>query len=266
MGVLNLTPDSFYDGGRYARPGAAFGQAERMAAEGADIIDVGGESTRPGSDPVPEEEELRRVVPLIEKIKRELQTVVSVDTYKARVAREALAAGADIVNDISGVRFDPEMPGLLEGSSCPVVVMHIKGTPKDMQQDPHYDDAVTEVKGYFVERVGSLSSCGIDESRLILDPGIGFGKRVEDNLMLIARLDELRVNGLPLLLGASRKSVIGAVLDLPPVDRLEGTLALTALAVWNGAKIVRVHDVKENVRVVKMVEAVKGCRPRLGRG
>lgn len=258
MGILNLTPDSFYDGGRYADPDAALKQARRMVDEGADIIDIGGESTRPGSDPVPLDEELRRVVPIVRKVKEGLKTLVSIDTYKSEVARRALDAGADIVNDISGVRFDPDMPGLLKSRGCPVVVMHMKGTPKDMQQNPHYDDVVGEVREYFDERVDALCGLGIDRSRVILDPGIGFGKRVEDNLALMARLEDLRVDGLPLLVGASRKSVIGAVLDLPLEERLEGTLALTALAVAKGVKIIRVHDVKENVRVVRMVEAVKG--------
>lgn len=258
MGILNVTPDSFYDGGRHRSIDAALQHAGKMIEEGVDIIDVGGESTRPGSQKVDEAEELDRVVPVVEKICIRFDALVSIDTYKAGVARAALDAGAAIVNDISGVRFDDHMPDVLRNSSCPVVVMHIKGTPRDMQSSPYYDDVVAEVGQYFEERIHALGEQGIKKNRIILDPGIGFGKRVEDNLALTASLDRLAVEGRPILYGASRKSTIGAVLDLPPEERLEGTLALTALAVWKGARIIRVHDVRENLRVARMAEAVKG--------
>lgn len=277
MGILNITPDSFYAGSRYDF-GGALASAEKMLADGADIIDIGGESTRPGAEPVDAAEEKRRVLPVIERLKRDFGAVVSVDTYKSSVAQAALDLGADMVNDVSAARFDARMPEVLRASASLVVIMHMQGTPRDMQDAPYYDDVVAEVRAFFGQRLEHLEAAGIARWRLILDPGIGFGKRLEDNLALIRSLPELAVDGLPLMLGASRKSMIGKVLaahpssrktqaaslPLPAEERLEGTLAITALAAWHGARIVRVHDVKENVRVVRTVEAVKTGRQTEG--
>ncbi len=257
MGVVNVTPDSFSDGGRWQEPGAAVRHALEMVEEGADIVDIGGESTRPGSGYVEAAEEIGRVVPVIEGICREKPGVlISIDTRKSEVARAALDAGAGIVNDGSALRDAPGLAELAAGREVPVVLMHMRGTPGDMQKDPHYDDVIGEVREFFEEALLRAEAAGIARSRTVLDPGIGFGKRLEDNLALINRLDEFAALGRPVLVGASRKSFIGMTLDLPVEDRLEGTLAATALAVARGARIVRVHDVKANVRVVRMMEAM----------
>ncbi len=257
MGVVNVTPDSFSDGGRWPEPDAAVRGALEMIDEGARIIDIGGESTRPGSDYVGAAEEIRRVVPVIEGLCRESPgALVSIDTRKSEVARAALDAGAGIVNDVSALRDDPALAKLAAEREVPVVLMHMRGTPADMQKDPHYDDLLGEVRGFFEEALLRAAEAGIPRSRTILDPGIGFGKRLEDNLALINRLDEFADLGRPVLVGASRKSFIGMTLGLPVGERLEGTLAATALAVVRGARIVRVHDVKANVRVVRMMEAM----------
>lgn len=260
MGVLNTTPDSFYDGGRYATLDAALAHAEQMLEEGADILDIGGESTRPGADPVPEDEEIRRVVPLIEAIvARSPDAVLSVDTTKSRVAQHALQAGACILNDISGATFDPHMLEVAAQTGALVVLMHIKGTPKTMQQNPVYDDVVAEVRTTLHAHARRALEAGVPKERIWLDPGIGFGKTVEHNLQLLRGLPELRALDLPILVGTSRKSFIGHILGgLPPQERLEGTLATLALAVAWGADIVRVHDVKAAVRAVKVADAL--CR------
>ncbi|HDH99513.1 MAG TPA: dihydropteroate synthase [Firmicutes bacterium] len=256
MGVLNVTPDSFSDGGLFLRTEDAVRRAEEMAQEGADIIDIGGESSRPGAEPVPLEEELRRVIPVVREVARRLSVPISIDTYKAEVARRALEEGASIVNDISALRFDPDMAEVVARRRAPVVLMHMKGTPRDMQRNPYYEDVLGEVEGFLRERKEAAVGMGIPEENIILDPGIGFGKRVQDNLQLLKNLDRLVALGSPVLVGTSRKSFIGAVLDLPVEERLEGTLATLVLAVAKGAKILRVHDVRPAVRVVRMAEAV----------
>lgn len=260
MGILNATPDSFYDGGRYTTLEAALARAEQMLAEGADILDIGGESTRPGSDPVPEDEELRRVVPLIEGIHiRHPNAILSVDTTKSRVAELALQAGACIVNDISGMTFDPHMPAVVARAGALVVLMHIKGTPKTMQQNPTYHDVVAEVRATLESHIQRALQAGIPREHIWIDPGIGFGKTVAHNLKLLRGLPQLKALGYPVLVGTSRKSFIGHLLGgLPPEERLEGTLATLALAVAWGADVVRVHDVQAAVRAVTIADAL--CR------
>lgn len=257
MGVLNVTPDSFYDGGRHSSTETAIRHARQLIAEGADILDIGGESTRPGSEPVPSEEELSRVIPVIEAIASESDIAISIDTFKSTTAREALRAGAHIVNDISGMRFDPQMLDVAAQTGAGVVLMHIQGTPKTMQQNPHYEDVVQEVKEYLAGCAELARQAGIPAKHIWVDPGIGFGKTPEHNLQLLRNLSELRSLGYPLLVGTSRKSFIGKILgDLPPEERLEGTLATLALAVREGADIVRVHDVRAAVRAVRVADAV----------
>lgn len=263
MGILNTTPDSFSDGGLYSTLKSAVKRAEEMVREGALIIDVGGESTRPGAEPVPLKEELNRVIPVIKEIREKLGEgpVISVDTYKSEVARQALEAGADIVNDISGLQFDEEMADVVAAYKCPVVIMHIKGTPKNMQKNPTYGDVVGEISDYFDERINYALSRGVEREQIILDPGIGFGKRLVDNLCILKRFGEFRVFGLPLLIGTSRKSFIGAITGVgEPKDRLAGSLASIAPAYYGGAKIFRVHDVKETNHFLKLLEAVEESR------
>lgn len=253
MGILNVTPDSFYDGGRWSDPKAAVEHGLELSRQGADIIDVGGESTRPGSDPVAEEEELRRVVPVVERLATE-GLLISVDTSKPAVADACLRAGARILNDITGLA-NPQTAKIAAQFGAAVVIMHIKGTPKTMQENPAYDDLMSEISGALRKRV--LES-GVAEDRILLDPGIGFGKRPEHNVEILRRLRELRSLGFPLLVGTSRKSFIGHVLGGRPAgERLFGTLATVAAAVLNGADIVRVHDVAETVDVVRMADALK---------
>ncbi|CUT07282.1 dihydropteroate synthase [Candidatus Kryptonium thompsonii] len=255
MGILNVTPDSFSDGGRYFTVDSAVEHAMKMIEDGADIIDVGGESTRPGSEPVPLEEELRRVIPVIKEIVKRTDVPISIDTYKSEVARQALDNGAVIVNDISGLRFDEKMVEVIAQYNASVIIMHIKGTPKTMQQNPYYDDVISEIYGYLSESIERAQSYGIKQ--IIVDPGIGFGKRLVDNLEIIRRLREFKSLGYPILIGVSRKSFIGNILNLPVEERLEGTAGAVAISVWNGANIVRVHDVKEMTRVVRIVDAIK---------
>ncbi len=257
MGILNVTPDSFYDGGKFYLPEPAVEHALRLAAEGADIIDVGAESTRPYADPTPLDEELRRVIPVISAIRERSDAFLSIDTYKAAVAREAIGAGADMINDISGLTFDPELAAVAAQSRVPVIIMHTAGKPKEMQVNPHYDDVVGEIKRFFADRIGYANRCGIDDSNIVLDPGIGFGKRVEDNLMIIKELCQFKDFGCPVLIGTSMKGFLGKLAGSPePEERIEGTLASIALSVWNGADIVRVHDVKKARKVVTFVRAV----------
>lgn len=257
MGILNVTPDSFSDGGRYAAPGAAVAHAVEMVRQGADIIDVGGESTRPGSEAVPAAEEIARVAPVIRDLAGEVDVPISIDTTKADVAEAALEAGAAIVNDISGATFDPRMPALIAQRQCPAILMHIKGAPKDMQAEPTYGDLLGEVCGFLRDRVRALVEAGVDEKLVMVDPGIGFGKTVEHNLELMRRLRELKSIGRPIVIGTSRKSTIGKVLgDLRPQERTEGTAATVAMSVANGADIVRVHDVREMSRVARMTDAI----------
>ncbi len=262
MGVLNLTPDSFYDGGRYTTLASALARAEQMIADGADILDLGGESTRPGSDPVPLEEELRRTIPVIEAIASRWDVALSIDTTKSEVARRALQAGAHIINDISGMRFDPRMAEVAAESGALAILMHIKGTPKTMQQNPTYDDVVREVCDTLKQQAERIQQAGVPPEHIWLDPGIGFGKTLEHNLQLLRHLPALKALGYPVLVGTSRKSFIGAILGgLPPEERLEGTLATLALAIAWGADAVRVHDVKEAVRAVRVADALVRYSP-----
>ena len=266
VGILNVTPDSFFDGGRYAEADAAARQVADMVEEGADLIDVGGESTRPagpygaGAGPVSEEEETRRVVPVVERISRDCPVPISVDTTKSGVARRALDAGADLINDISALRFDPGMAPLIAARGAPVVVMHMKGTPRMMQQNPTYEDVIGEVRAFLRERIAFAAQSGISPDRILIDPGLGFGKRLRDNLEIIARLREFRSLSTPLLVGPSRKAFVGVTTSpIPPIpveDRLEGTLAAVTLCIANGADAVRVHDVKAAARARRLADAV----------
>ncbi len=257
MGILNVTPDSFFDGGRHDDPDHAFRQAEKMIREGARIIDVGGASSRPGADTVPEEEELRRVVPLVSQLAAAFpEIVVSVDTWRASVAREAAAAGAGILNDISAGCMDDNLYPEVAKSGLPYVLMHMQGTPATMQQAPVYDDVVTEVLDFFIAETGRLRTLGVTD--IVLDPGFGFGKTVEHNYRLLNHLSLFSsVTGLPVLAGLSRKSMICKVLKVNPEQALNGTTALHMVALQQGAKILRVHDVKEAVEVIRLWEAVE---------
>ena len=257
MGVLNVTPDSFFDGGNYATREKAVNHALRMAEDGADIIDVGGESSRPFSTPVSTDEELKRVIPVVEGIRERLNIPISVDTCKSMVAREACLVGANIVNDISGLMHDPEMTKTVRTFKVKVVIMHMKGIPPTMQVAPHYDDVITDIGAFFEERLIFAAKNGIEKHNIILDPGIGFGKRVEDNLKIIKHLDTFKRFDLPLLVGTSMKGFIGKVTGSTMRGRIEGTLTSIAISVWNGASIVRVHDVKKAKRVVGLIDAIR---------
>lgn len=257
MGILNVTPDSFSDGGLYFSEKQAIEQAFKLLEEGADIIDIGGESTRPGSEPVSIDEEIRRTIPVIKALSREIKVPISIDTYKAEVARHALDAGASMVNDISGLRFDPEMARVVAKYDVPVIVMHIKGRPKDMQENPVYEALIPEIIDYLRISIRLAIKFGIKEDRIIIDPGIGFGKTFEHNLEIINNLKEFALLERPVAIGVSRKAFIGKILgDLPPQERLEGTAAAVAISVYNGANIIRVHDVKEMARVIKVVDSI----------
>ncbi len=269
MGILNVTPDSFSDGGRFLSVESALARARQLIREGADIIDIGGESTRPGAEPVPTEEELRRVIPVIRAIRQESSVPISIDTYKAAVAQAALEAGANIINDISALRFDPQMARVVADARVPVVLMHMLGTPKTMQQNPVYTDVVREIKGFLAERIVFARAHGIE--KIIIDPGIGFGKTVEHNVEILRRLSELKELGCPILIGTSRKSFIGKLggteeNPLPIPERLEGTIASNVIAVLNGAQIVRVHDVAAMKKALAIVDAVcyAGREPKGG--
>ena len=257
MGVLNVTPDSFSDGGRYLDPGAAVARADEMIGEGADIIDIGGESTRPGAPGATAEEELRRAAPVIRGLRARSDVCLSIDTSKAAVAREALQLGADVINDVTGLRGDPAMMEQAAGSRCGLVVMHIQGTPRDMQAAPAYSDVVAEIRQFYEERLAALAAAGVSADRVLLDPGIGFGKTVEHNLDLIANLRRLGEGLRPQLVGVSRKSFIGKALNVEVHERLEGTAAAVAVCVWNGAACVRVHDVRFMRRVAEMARAIR---------
>lgn len=257
MGVLNCTPDSFSDGGLYIEPSLAIERALQMVEEGADIVDVGGESSRPGSEPVPAEEEIRRTVPVIQGILRQNNDVlISIDTTKSGVARVALAAGAQMVNDISGLGTDPEMPTVAAEADAGLVISHIKGSPRDMQDNPTYDDVVSEILKYLRERVKRATEAGVRLDSIAIDPGIGFGKTVEHNLTILRNLRTMVSIGRPILVGPSRKSFIGEILNLPPHERLEGTAAAVAVCILNGVHIVRVHDVAAMVRVARVADAI----------
>lgn len=256
MGILNITPDSFSDGGKYLESGAALKRAEQMVTDGAAIIDVGGESTRPGAQSLSIEEEIDRILPIIEKIKDRLEVLVSVDTYKERVARTAvLEAGADIVNDISGLGFSEKMAGTIAQLEVPVIMMHIKGTPENMQKAPYYKDLIPELKQYFHARIDLALAKGVKKERIILDPGIGFGKRLEDNISIFRNLETFKEFELPILIGASRKSFLGAISGEPdPSAREAETIAANIAAIIKGASIIRVHNVKNAVKSIKVLK------------
>lgn len=257
MGIINVTDDSFYPGSRKKNLKDILNTVEQMVENGVDILDVGGESTRPGSEPVELEEELQRVVPAIKVINENFDVLVSVDTYKSKVAAKSIEAGADIVNDISAMRFDEDMVNVVKENNVPIVLMHIKGTPKNMQLSPHYYDVIKEIMEYFHERINYSVNKGINPDKIIIDPGIGFGKRLEDNIEILRKIDSFKVFGKPLLIGASRKSMIGAILgNLPVEERLEGTLAISAWSFFKGVDIIRVHDVRENYRLIKVLRSI----------
>ncbi len=264
MGIVNATPDSFSDGGRFLEPGAAVDRALRLADEGADLVDVGGESTRPGAPPVPADEELRRVVPVVERLRaRGFPLPISVDTAKGAVARAALAAGADLVNDVTGLR-DPELGRAVAAAGVPVVLMHTRGTPSDMATRAVYGDVVAEVAAELGEALGRAAAAGIPAEATVLDPGIGFAKTAEQSVALLARVGELRRLGRPLLVGPSRKSFIGKLAGgAPPEDRLPGTLAAVAWCVLAGVELLRVHDVapaRQAARVAAAIRDAAGTR------
>jgi dihydropteroate synthase len=259
MGILNVTPDSFYDGGRYFHTDQAVEQGLLMARQGADIIDVGGESTRPGSDPVPADEEAGRVIPVIAGLRRETDTPISIDTRKEAVAREALNAGACLVNDVSGLNHDPEMAHTAAKAGVPVVVMHMRGTPKTMQKDTAYDDLLNEVLESLRRSVETACEAGISRDKIVIDPGIGFGKRWEHNFTILKNLSLFLTLDCPLLVGVSRKSFIGYALELPESERLMGTAAAVAASIMGGAHIIRVHDVAEMSQVARIIDRIRAA-------
>lgn len=261
MGVLNITPDSFSDGGQYFDKEKACRHALKLEEEGADIIDIGGESTRPGAVSVPFEEEQRRVLPVIAHIVKKISIPISIDTRKPKMAKEAIAAGASIINDVSGLNADSEMLSVAaSGNKVGLIFMHAKGSPETMQKSPHYRDLISEICDFFMARIKKATEAGISRNRIAIDPGIGFGKTLEHNLSLIHHLDEFLSLGLPVMLGPSRKSFIGRLLDQPVSERLEGTAAAVAISVFQGANILRVHDVHEMKRVVHVSEAIRRHR------
>jgi dihydropteroate synthase len=259
MGVVNITPDSFSDGGRFFAPGAAIAHARQLLAEGADLLDLGAESTRPGAAPVTVAEQIRRLAPVLEALSTDPRPCIAVDTASAEVAARALELGARVVNDVTALA-DPGMAAVVARSGAGVVLMHMAGTPATMQQDPHYGDVILEVGAQLAARLEAARTAGVPDERVVLDPGIGFGKTVRHNLELLARLGELGTLGRPLLIGVSRKSFLGKTLDLPVDQRLEGGLAAAAVAVFLGARIVRTHDVAATVRAVRIADALRGAR------
>ncbi|NOZ23680.1 MAG: dihydropteroate synthase [Planctomycetes bacterium] len=258
MAILNVTPDSFSDGGRFFDPPAAVAHARRMIAEGADLIDIGGESTRPGAERLSAEEELKRVLPVIEALRSDSDVAISIDSWKAGVAREAIAAGADMINDIGGLRLDAAMAELAAETGAAVAIMHMQGTPQTMQKDPTYDDVVEDIKIFLRESIERALAAGVDRDSILIDPGIGFGKTLEHNLEILRRLREFSDLGVAVLIGTSRKSFLGKILDVRAEKRMIGTMATVALAVREGASVVRVHDVREAVETVRVADAI--CR------
>jgi dihydropteroate synthase len=257
MGVINVTPDSFSDGGKFFDAATAVAHGVDMANEGADIIDVGGESTRPGAEPVVTKQELRRVIPVIEQLRREIDKIISIDTSKAQVAERALEAGASIINDVTGGRGDREMLPLAAKTKAALIIMHMQGDPRTMQIAPHYDDVVTEVAEFFLQQYGRALECGVNPMAMAFDPGIGFGKAVAHNVELLKNLERLRVHDRPLVVGVSRKSFLARLTGASEMkDRLAPTVALTALLRARGAEIFRVHDVKENAAALRIAEAM----------
>lgn len=259
MGIVNITPDSFSDGGLFFDPDLAVTHALKLVDEGADIIDVGGETTKPGSKPISEKEESARVIPVVERLSEMIDVPISIDTYKSAVAKRAIDAGAEMINDISALRFDPDMKVTAAKYDVPIVLMHMKGTPLNMQKDPRYESLISEIINYLRESIEIAKRAGIDPDRIIIDPGIGFGKSIKKghNLEIIKRLSEFRTLGKPVLIGPSRKAFIGEILGADITEREEGTAAAVSAAVLNGANIVRVHNVGMVKRVVKVIDAVK---------
>ena len=257
MGIVNVTPDSFSDGGLFLEPEAAIAHGEQLVRDGAEILDVGGESTRPGAEPVSEAEELARTEPVVADLEG-LGYTVSIDTSKAAVAEAALTAGVEIVNDVTALRGEPEMAALCAERDATVVLMHMPGNPRTMQDDPHYEDVVDEVKAFLSERVEAAVAAGIDEERIWVDPGIGFGKTLGHNLELLRRLGELRELGRPLVIGTSRKSFIGKIDGSPIEQRIGGSIATAVLVAADGADVLRVHDVAETAQALRVAEAVLG--------
>lgn len=259
MGVLNITPDSFSDGGKYVDDDIAVERALQMLEEGAAIIDVGGESTRPGAQPVSEAEELARVLPVIEKLSAETEAIISIDSMKPAVMLAACAAGAGLINDVNALRADGALEVAAQ-SDAAICLMHMQGEPRTMQSDPEYHDVTQDICHFMQERMAACEQAGIEARRLILDPGFGFGKTLAHNLQLLAQLDQLKALGRPLLVGVSRKSMFGTLLDAPPDQRLAGGLAATALAIWQGAGIIRTHDVLATAQAVKVASAITEFR------
>ena len=258
MGILNVTPDSFSDGGCYTREQTLAAQVQAMLDNGADLIDVGGESTRPYAEPVSEHEELRRVLPALACIRGLNHSIpISIDTTKAEVARQALNAGADIINDVSGLRFDPEMIRIAVAHEAPVILMHMRKTPKDMQDEPVYDDVVQEITDFLAERISWATEQGLDRQRIIVDPGLGFGKTVTHNLTILKHLQAFKKLGCPLLVGHSRKGFIGTLLGLETQDRDPATAMISSYCATQGADILRVHDVKKTAQAVRLHEAIR---------
>jgi dihydropteroate synthase len=257
MGVINVTPDSFSDGGQFLEKDRAVEQALQLAGDGADLIDIGGESTRPYSKGISADEEMNRVIPVIEALKKKLRIPISIDTLKAQVAREALRSGASMVNDISALRLDPEMASVVAQAGVPVILMHMKGTPGDMQVAPTYDDVASEIITFLRNAMDQAVRSGVRRDRIIVDPGIGFGKTFDHNLEILKELGRLQCLEAPILVGSSRKAFIGRILDKKIHERDTGTMATVAAAVMNGAHIVRVHNVKQAVETVRVIDAIK---------
>ena len=256
MGILNVTPDSFSDAGLFNNVETAVAHAIQMVTEGADVIDIGGESTRPGSEPLSEKEEIERVLPVVQRLRKEISVPLSIDTYKPKVAEACLKEGAHLINDITGLK-NPELRNIIAKHDVPVILMHMKGTPKTMQQNPEYHDLLREIRDFFDQQITVARQEHIQQ--IIIDPGIGFGKTLEHNLQILKHLTVFEELGCPILVGPSRKSFIGKITGLPVTERLEGTIAAVAVSVMNGAHIVRVHDVKECKRAVQIADAIRGA-------
>ncbi len=260
MGIVNVTPDSFSDGGEFVTLGAAVAQARRLVEQGADIIDIGGESTRPFAEPVAEDEELARVIPVIKAVREQLTVPISIDTTKAAVAEQALEAGADIINDISALRYDPEMIKLVAATTVPVIIMHMQKTPADMQVNPSYNDVIGEIEAFFNERIDWITSHGVDKQRLIIDPGIGFGKSLEHNLTILKHLERFRQFGVPLLLAHSRKRFLGELTgEVQENQRDLATSVVSALCLSQGFDMVRVHDVRATRQALLLASAIEAA-------
>ena len=257
MGIINVTPDSFSDGGERYDAVKAIADGVAMVKSGAHILDIGGESSRPGATPVSEDEELARVLPVVRGLREETDAPISIDTYKSNVARAALNAGADIVNDISALRFDPAMAAMIAAEKVPVVLMHMQGTPRTMQREPKYDDVVREVRDFLAAQLYTAMDAGIAQGMIVIDPGIGFGKTLQHNLQLLRGLPMIAALGQPVLVGTSRKAFIGRILNAEPLDRVEGSLATAVASVLAGANIIRAHDVAETTKAVKIADAIR---------